>query len=404
MPKEYIGFREAYQKTMASIRPLPSTRCRISDCEGYIAAEDIVARADSPSVSTSLKDGYAVRAEDMAAADGGRPAALRVIGSVAAGHAAADAVEPGTAVRVLTGAPLPAQADTIVAEEFTSLSNGHIRVTAPTAKGRNILRKGSDTASGTVLLRAGQIMTPGRIGLLAAGGYQNLRVFQKPGIAIIATGDEILLPGEPLEDGKLYASNMLTLNGWCRHFGFATVMDVVGDDAPALRKRIGRAVTEQEAIVTSGGAWSGDKDMMARVLEELGWEKIYHRVRLGPGKAVGFGLLTGKPVFILPGGPPSNLVAFLELALPALLGLCGHRDAGLRQVTARLAEPVSGQIDWTQAIFGRLQNREDGFHFQPHGRPGSRLQSMAEAQGLLLIPEGVAGFKAQASVRVQLLR
>jgi molybdopterin molybdotransferase len=144
--------------------------------------------------------------------------------------------------------------------------------------------------------------------------------------------------------------------------------------------------------------------MMARVLEELGWEKIYHRVRLGPGKAVGFGLLAGKPVFILPGGPPSNLVAFLELALPALLRLCGHRDPGLRQVTARLAEPVSGQVDWTQAIFGRLQNREDGFHFQAHGRPGSRLQSMAEAQGLLLIPEGTAGFQSRASVRVQLLR
>ena len=178
---------------------------------------------------------------------------------------------------------------------------------------------------------------------------------------------------------------------------------MVGDDAPALRKRLTRAAAEQDVIVTSGGAWSGDKDMMARVLEELGWEKIYHRVRLGPGKAAGFGRLAGKPVFILPGGPPSNLVAFLELALPALLRLCGHEDAGLRQVTACLAEPVSGQIEWTQAIFGRLENGEDGFRFQPHGRPGSRLQSMAEAQGLLLIPEGVAGFEAQANVSVQLL-
>ncbi len=403
MSLKYIGFREAYQRTMAAIRPLPSIICPLSDCEGYVAAENIIARADSPSVSTSLKDGYAVRVEDMAAAGDGRPAPLRVIGSVAAGHAAMEAVAPGTAVRVLTGAPLPAQADTIVAEEFTSLANGHISVTTPTAKGRNILRKGSDTTSGTLLLRAGQRMTPGRIGLLAAGGHQNLRVFEKPRIAILATGDEILLPGQPLEDGKLYASNMLTLNGWCRHFGFQTVMDVVGDHAPALGKPLPRAAAEQDAIVTSGGAWSGDKDLMARVLEELGWEKIYHRVRLGPGKAVGFGLLAGKPVFILPGGPPSNLVAFLQLALPALLGLCGRRDAGLRQVTARLTEPVAGQIEWTQAIFGSLENEEDGFHFQPHGRPGSRLRSMAEARGLLLIPEGVAAFQAQASVRVQLL-
>ena len=256
MSKQYIGYREAYQKTLAHIRLLPTTELLIEDCEGYIAAENVVARVDSPSVSTSLKDGYALRAEDMTVSEDGQPAALHVIGSAAAGHAAIDTVQPGTAVRVLTGAPLPDQADTIVAEEFTSLSNGHIRVTTPTAKGRNILLKGNDTTSGSVLLRTGQLMTPGRIGLLAAGGHQHLRVFQKPCITILATGDEILLPGQPLEDGKLYASNMLTLNGWCRHFGFQTVLDVVGDDAPALRKRLARAVSEQDAVVTSGGAWA----------------------------------------------------------------------------------------------------------------------------------------------------
>lgn len=119
---------------------------------------------------------------------------------------------------------------------------------------------------------------------------------------------------------------------------------------------------------------------------------------------MGFGLLNDKPVFILPGGPPSNLVAFLELALPGLLRLCGHRDGGLPQVTARLAEPVAGQIEWTQAIFGSLQDQADELVFRPHDRPGSRLQSMAEAQGLLLIPEGVSAFQEQENVRVQILR
>ena len=264
MTQKYIGYREAYLKTMETIRPLPSIPCRIADCEGYIAAEDIMARADSPSVSTSLKDGYAVRAEDMAVAADGRPAALRVIGSVAAGHQAAEAVQPGTAVRVLTGAPLPVQADTIVAEEFTNLADGYIKITTPTAKGHNILKKGHDTTSGTLLLHAGQQLSPGRIGLLAAGGYQTLRVFPKPRVAIIATGDEVLRPGQPLEDGKLYASNMLTLNGWCRHFGFATMMDVVGDDAPALRKRIVRAVSEPRSMVLSrtvNGAGAGGTRM-----------------------------------------------------------------------------------------------------------------------------------------------
>ena len=404
MPKQYIGYREAYRLTQAQIQPLPSVERLIMDCQGFIAAEDLTARVDSPSVSTSLKDGYALRAADIVASDDGRAIYLRVIGSVAAGQDVDDTVRPGTAIRVLTGAPVPDGADTIVADEFACMDHNQITVTAPTSRGRNILPKGSDATAGRVLLRAGQMMTPGRIGFLAAGGHQSLRVIRKPRVAIIATGDEILLPGQPLEEGKLYASNMLTLNGWCRHFGFTTVMDVVGDNAPALSKRIARAAVEQDAVVTSGGAWSGDKDLMADVLKDLGWQKIYHRVRLGPGKAVGFGLLNNKPVFILPGGPPSNLVAFLELALPGLLTLCGHRDGGLPRVRARLAEPVTGQSDWTQALFGNLQEQSDGFVFQPHERPGSRLQSMAEAQGLLLIPEGVADFQAHASVCVQQLR
>jgi molybdopterin molybdotransferase len=376
----------------------------IEDCEGYVAAEDVVARVDSPSLSTSLKDGYALRAEDMTVSEDGQPAALRVIGTLAAGQEVFGVVQPNTAMRVLTGAPLPPQADTIVAEEFTCLKDGRITVTAPTEKGRNILLQGSDTAVGAILLRAGQLITPGRIGILAAGGHQSLRVFQKPSIAVIATGDELLLPGQPLEDGKLYASNMLTLHAWCCHFGFKTMIDVVGDDAAALHQRLSRAAAEQDAMVTSGGAWGSDKDLMARVLKDMGWEKIYHRVRLGPGKAVGFGLLNDKPVFILPGGPPSNLVAFLELALPGLLRLCGHRDGGLRQVKAKLAQSVSGQADWTQAIFGNLLNQDDGLVFRPHDGRRNRLHSMAEAQGLLLIPEGVSTLHEQENVSVQILR
>lgn len=403
MPAQYIGYDTAYKKTLEHIQPLPFIELSISECEGYITADDVFSLADAPSVNTSRKDGYALRAADMDSRDQDNATRFRITGSVAAGAEDISPLQPGTALRILTGAPLPPGADTVVAEEFTRRSDGCITVTRSTEKGRNILARGSDMASGDVLLDAGSCLTPGRIGLLAAGGHPTVRVFPKPHVAIIATGDEVLLPGESLTAGKLYASNLLTLNGWCRHFGFRAAMDVVGDDADALASRIRQAVQEQDAIVTSGGAWTGDKDMMARVLNRLGWCKKYHRVRLGPGKAAGFGLLDGKPVFILPGGPPSNLVAFLVLALPGLLRLGGHREPGLPSISATLGESVSGQRDWTQAIFGSMRTDGEKAIFKPERRTGSRLKSMARAQGLLLIPEGTAAIEAEEVVRVRVL-
>ena len=160
---------------------------------------------------------------------------LRISGSVAAGQKDGGALLPGTALRILTGAVVPEGADTIVAEEFVQISNGTILIPDPIEKGKNILPQGSDTTAGTLLLAAGQLVTPGRVGLLAAGGCERIQVFQKPQVAIIATGDEILLPGQNLTTGKLYASNLVMLDSWCRHFGMATEIDVVGDHADHLR-------------------------------------------------------------------------------------------------------------------------------------------------------------------------
>ncbi len=403
MPKQYIGFARALKATLAHIQPGETVGMPVSDCEGCVAAKQVFARVDSPSTDSSLKDGYALRAEDRGTACGASAQPLPVSGSVAAGQLDSGVLKAGTAFRILTGARLPEGADMVVAEEFVTRSGDFLTDIKATAKGQNILPRGSDIAAGELLLDAGQRLTAGRIGLLTAGGHHQARVYRKPAVALIATGDEVLLPGERLAAGKLYASNLLTLNGWCRHFGFSTTMEVVGDNAALLRERIQQSLKTNDALVTSGGAWSGDKDMMARVLADLGWEKVYHRVRLGPGKAAGFGLLDSKPVFVLPGGPPSNLVAFLQLALPGLFKLGGHPAPGLGQLSAVLKEPVSGQGEWTQAIFGTLVQGPDNLLFQPHGRPMSRLKSMAEAGALLLIPEGTTSFSANQTVTIQIL-
>jgi len=403
MPQPYIGFARALRETLAHVHPGETVSLPVAECEDHVTAEKLFSRVDSPSTNTSLKDGYALRAADGEAASGASPQPLPVTGSIAAGQRERGILQPGTAWRILTGARLPEGADTVVAEEFVTRKGDFLTLDRFTEKGRNILPRGSDVARGELLLEAGRRLTPGRIGLLVAGGHHQVTVYRKPAVALMATGDEVLLPGEPLVNGKLYASNLLTLNGWCRHFGYTTTLGVSGDKASLLREKIQRVMATHDALVTSGGAWTGDKDLMAKVLDDLGWQKVYHRVRLGPGKGVGFGLLNGKPVFILPGGPSSNLVAFLELALPGLQKLGGCRKPGLAGVPAVLKEPVSGQSDWTQVFFGTLRHSGQTLEFQPDGRPASRLKSMADADALLLIPEGVDAFSADQSVNVQML-
>ena len=403
MPKQYIGFAEALRKTLASIRPGMPVEKSVSDCEGYVTVGKVFARVDSPSADTSLKDGYALRAEDSKKASGTGAQPLPVTGSAAAGQQDIKVLKPGTAFRILTGARLPEGADTVVAEELVTRSGDYLTSTQSTEKGQNILFGGSDITTGELLLDAGRCLTPGRIGLLTAGGRHRVSVYRKPAVALVATGDEVLLPGERPSAGKLYASNLLTLNGWCRHFGFSTSTAVVGDSADLLRERIHQLIKKNDFLITSGGAWTGDRDLMAMVLDDLGWTKVYHRVRLRPGKAVGFGMLDGKPVFILPGGPPSNLAAFLLLALPGLHRFCGYSVSGLVQMPAILKKPVSGQREWTQVIWGTLERSRDTILFQPHGRPMSRLKSMAEAGALLLIPEGTAAFSENQTVTVRIL-
>jgi molybdopterin molybdotransferase len=241
------------------------------------------------------------------------------------------------------------------------------------------------------------------VGLMAAAGHHEISVVRSPTVAIMATGDEVVAPGRPLREGQLYASNMTTLAGWCRRYGMEVQLRVVRDEADALLAVLQDLSGASDAIVTSGGAWTGDRDLVALVLERMGWKQVFHRIRIGPGKAVGFGLLNDRPVFILPGGPPSNLMGFLQIALPGLLKLAGHRKTGLPTVHVRLESDLTGRFeDWTQFIFGAMVKCDELPVFCSL-RNRSRLQSMAEAQAVVAIPEGRTVLTAGSVVEAQLL-
>jgi molybdopterin molybdotransferase len=219
----------------------------------------------------------------------------------------------------------------------------------------------------------------------------------------MATGDEVVAPGRPLPPGKLYASNLATLDAWCRRYRMTTETVITSDEPAEIRAVLETVLDRADALLTSGGAWTGDRDRVAAILTELGWEQVFHRIRIGPGKAVGFGMLTGKPVFILPGGPPSNLIGFLEIALPGLMRLSGNRNLGLPKSTVRLTtELVGADADWTQFIFGRIEEHDDHPLFVPL-QGASRLGSMAGAEAIVAIPEGSTHLPAGSLVQAQLL-
>jgi molybdopterin molybdotransferase len=404
MKKLSLGLEKALSITLKHITPLAVERVELAQCTDRIAASDLTACVDSPSMDSSLKDGYAVVSHEIAHAKPEMPVCLKLLGHLAAGGKTDIELKPGTTVRVLTGARIPAGADAVVSEEFTRPDGDDVLVMNFAEPGRNIQPRGRDVASSSGIIKRGQQISPGIIGLIAAAGHSMVPVFKNPTVAIIGTGDEIVLPGESLTDGKLYASNILTIDAWCKRYKMHTVMTVVHDDVDTLTTTLKTISADADAVITSGGAWTGDRDLVAQVLEGLGWQQYFHRIRIGPGKAVGFGILDGKPVFILPGGPSSNLMGFLQIALPGLLALAGHANPHLPRINARLAVDLEGrQRDWTDFFFGRLEDG-DGYPVFHPVKSLSRLRAIAEAEAIAAIPEGQDNLLKGSVISIQVLK
>jgi len=291
----------------------------------------------------------------------------------------------------------------VVSEEFVKPEGENVLVMNFAEAGRNIQPRGRDVESGSSIVRQGQQITPGIAGLIAAAGHSMVPVYRNPAVAIIGTGDEIVLPGEPLTEGKLYSSNTVRLDAWCRRLGMKTSMMVVHDDVATLTETLRKLSADADAIITSGGAWTGDRDLVAQVLEGLGWHQHFHRIRIGPGKAVGFGMLESKPVFILPGGPSSNIMGFLQIALPGLLALAGHPRPGLPVTYARLARDLEGQHGWTDFFSGTLEEAEGLPVFHPSAE-SSRLREIAEGGAIAALPEDVKFLPEGSVIPVQVLK
>ncbi len=399
-----IGFQKALDLVRTTLKPLTPVEVPVTEAVGLVLAEDLYAQTDVPKEAVSLKDGYAVRSRDVEGASPQNPKVLALMGEILAGEEKDLALKPGSCVRVTAGALLPRGTEAVLAEEFATPEGKSVKATADAPPGKNILPRGADISKGSLLLARGQRLFPPEVGLMAAGGWARIKVHPRPRVFLLATGSEVVAPGHPLRAGQIYASNLVTLAGWCHYFGFSWTSRVVEDEPAALKKALGDFLAGPwEVLLTSGGAWRGPKDLVVKGLDEAGWQKIFHRVRMGPGKAVAFGLLKEKVVFCLPGGPPSNQMAFLNLALPGLFILAGEKDVPFPEIPVRLTETVEGQRDWTQFFLGRLKRKGEKIYFTPL-KPRSRLSYLAAGEALLTLPEGKERLAAGEEVCVRVLK
>ena len=395
-----IGFEQALSITLDRLTPLAAVSLPVNEAVGLVAAENCLAEADCPSAPTSAKDGYAVVWSDVEKASQERPVKLKVCGTSVAGGSSQMTVASGTAVKIMTGARIPDGADAVIADESAREEDGWVSCFRDSR--RNIIERGYDVAKGDVVASRGEILTPARTGLLAAAGISVVRVYPMPRVGVLATGDELVSPGEPLKAGQLYASNLVTLISWLRHFRMEAEVAIVADEADTLAKAATRMLERFDVLLTSGGAWKSDRDLTIKVLQEMGGEVVFHRVRMGPGKAVALILLDNKTVFCLPGGPPSNEIAFLQIALPGLLHLGGRPLVPFESAEATLTKTLRGQKDWTQFFYATLE-QENGQWFVRPVETKSRLQSQANANALIKIPEGIEQLEEHRQIEVQVL-
>ena len=395
-----ISIDDALDSVLAAVRPLGGEEVPLLGALGRAAADTIVSPEQVPSFENSAMDGFAVSGAELAA--GRREFELRF--DIPAGSWVNEAIGAGEAARIMTGAPVPAGADTVVPVEKTAFREGAVFIAEPVEPGANVRHAGEDVAAGDVLFARGARFGPAEVGLLAAVGYQTVKVACRPRVAILATGSELVAPGIPLEPGQIRNSNSVTAYGQTLAAGGEPVLLGIARDDVDETRRLLRQALEHDVVITSGGVSVGDYDFVKQVQEDLGVERRFWGVTTKPGKPLAFGVLGDTLVFGVPGNPVAAMVSFELYVRPAILALQGRPDRYRPYVIAAASEPVRRSKDRTEVRRCRLLHRGDGWAFTVTGPQGSGiLSSMAGAEGLVFVPPEFPAADAGAKLMVTLL-
>ncbi len=418
----WLTVEQALEKILGFVDVLETEDRSILESLGQVLVEDAVSSINIPPLDNTAMDGYAVRWEDISEATEDTTVFLKVIEELPAGSIARKRVTEGTATRIMTGAPLPEGADTIVPfeetdEEIQKREHGvgginEIRILKATQRGANVRRAGEDVVEGSVIIETGTVLRPAEIGVLASLGLPTVKVVRQPVISVLATGDELVEVGEKLSPGKIYNSNNFSVASLILHYGgIPKVLGIARDNLESLKAKI-REGMDADMVITSAGVSKGDYDIVKDVLAQQG-EISFWMVKMKPARPLAFGVLKGEdkrgrvrqvPHLGLPGNPVSSMIAFEQFARPALLKMQGKKNWGKPTVKAIMEDSVVNTD--ARRVFARavVTKRNGSYYAKTTGPQGSGiLTSMSMANGLVIVPEDVAEVNKGDEVTVQML-
>ncbi len=403
MADELTSVEEHLERILAAIAPLPDFPQPLMEALDLAIAEDVVSPIPLPSFDNSAMDGYAVCQRDVAGASEESPVHLPVVGEIGAGQAQLLAMSPGTAVKIMTGAPVPAGADTVVPYEWTDRGVAQVRIARAPVEGQHVRRAGEDVAEGDLLVEHGTVLGPRHLGLLASVGRATVRSRPRPRVVILSTGSELRDPGTSLGHDSIYDGNSYLLAAAARRAGaIAYRVGIVPDEPRAFLDALSDQLVRADIVVTSGGVSQGDFDVVKEALLPLGtvW---FGGVAMQPGKPQGFGLVgeDETPIFTLPGNPVSSYISFETFVLPAIRKLMGKAPYSRPSTRARLTHGISSPEGRRQFVRGEYARDGGGPYVAPVGGHGSHLiGDLASSNALIIVPEDVTSVPAGEQVQV----
>jgi molybdopterin molybdotransferase len=389
-------------------------RVGLLDAVGRVLAEDVSAPCNIPACDNSAMDGYAVRSADCvghaapdaapAAGAGVQPVRLKITGYIPAGRLPEHPLEPGCAIKIMTGAPIPAGCDAVVPVEQTEESGGQVLIKAAVRPRQQIRFTGEDVGRGEKVLTAGSVLHPPAISLLASFGKAFIAVYGRVRVAILSTGDELIELGQPVAEGKIVNSNTLSLAASLLEIGAVPViLGIARDDPGEMREKLIEGF-KADALITSAGVSAGDRDFVRGVLKDLQVKQLFRQVEMKPGGPTAFGVRDGKAIFSLPGNPVATMIIFEELVRPALLKLMGHRRVLKAPVRAILQEAVRKKAGKVQCLRVRLEWSNGSYLAYSSGDQNTGiLKTMLLADGLAILPAEATLFASGDVVSVHLL-
>jgi molybdopterin molybdotransferase len=399
-----IEIGEAQIQVLEEIPVLGHERIHILEALRRVLAQDVTAVRDVPAADNSAMDGYCCRHEDIVGAGPASPKKLRLVGEAPAGKPFSGSVGRGEAVRVLTGGLVPKAVDTVVMQEDTERDGDYVICLKDPGLGAHIRLRGEDVRAGEIILRAGTIIRPPEVGMLATLGHAYVHVHQRPVVAIVSTGDELVDLDEPLAEGKIVCSNGYSLAAQVMDCGAIPLsLGIASDDYEDQREKISHGL-RADVILTSGGVSVGKYDLVKDTLSQLGMRVKFWKVAMKPGKPLIFGTIGNKPVFGLPGNPTSAMISFEQFVRPALLKMMGHVNLFRPLIVAALAEDLNIVSDRLHLVRCKLFEKDGEMVAVSTGSQSSgALRSMILADGIMIVPPSRKPFPAGYRIKVQLL-